>query len=76
VQKQFRLAEGKNLQFRTDFFNLFNNPQYGFQSISPFAPLTAGPAANVFTTTAGSFLQPQLGDGGGRVIRYLLKLTF
>jgi hypothetical protein len=76
VQKQFRLAEGTNLQFRTDFFNLFNNPQYGFQSISPFAPLTAGPAANVFTTTPGQFLQPQLGDGGGRVIRYLLKLTF
>jgi Carboxypeptidase regulatory-like domain/TonB dependent receptor/TonB-dependent Receptor Plug Domain len=76
VQKQFRLTEGTNLQFRTELFNIFNNPQYGTQSISPFAPTTAGPAANVFTTTAGQFLQPQFGDGGGRVIRYLLKLTF
>jgi hypothetical protein len=76
VQKQFRLTEGLNLQFRTQFFNVFNHPQYGFASISPFAPSTAGPSAAVFTTPAGQFLQPQLGDGGGRVIRYLLKLTF
>jgi hypothetical protein len=76
VQKQFRLTEGLNLQFRTQFFNVFNHPQYGLQSISPFAPSTAGPSADVFSTPAGQFLQPQLGDGGGRVIRYLLKLTF
>jgi hypothetical protein len=76
VQKQFRLTESMNLQFRTQFFNIFNHPQYGFQSISPFAPDTAGPSASVFNTTGGEFLQPQFGDGGGRVIRYLLKLTF
>jgi hypothetical protein len=74
--KQFALIEGKRLEFRTEFFNIFNHPQYGLQSISPFAPLPAGPAANVLTTGAGSFLQPQFGDGGGRVIRYLLKLSF
>jgi hypothetical protein len=76
VQKQFRLTEGINLQFRTQFFNIFNHPQYGLESISPFAPDTAGPSASVFNTTGGLFLQPQFGDGGGRVIRYLLKLTF
>jgi Carboxypeptidase regulatory-like domain/TonB dependent receptor/TonB-dependent Receptor Plug Domain len=76
VQKQFRLTEGTSLQFRTEFFNVFNHPQYGTASISPFSPATAGPSANVFTTPAGEFLKPQLGDGGGRVIRYLLRLTF
>ena len=76
VQKQFRFTEGLWLQFRTEFFNIFNHPQYGTQSVSPFAPLTAGPAASVFNTAGGQFLQPQFGDGGGRVIRYLLKLTF
>ena len=76
VQKQFRLTERANLQFRTEFFNLFNHPQYGSLSISPFAPATAGPSANVITTPSGQFLQPQFGDGGGRVIRYLMKLTF
>ncbi len=76
VQKEVRVREGLGLHFRTEFFNLFNHPQYGIPSISPFAPIAAGPAANVFTSAAGSFLQPQFGDGGGRVIRYLMKLTF
>jgi hypothetical protein len=76
VQKQFRLTEGTSLQFRTEFFNVFNHPQYGTFSISPFAPATAGPSASVFNTASGQFLQPQFGDGGGRVIRYLMKLTF
>ncbi len=76
VQKRIRLTETTSLQFRTEFFNVFNHPQYGTLSISPFAPATAGPSASVFNTAAGQFLQPQFGDGGGRVIRYLLKLTF
>ena len=76
VQKQFRLTERTALQFRTEFFNLFNHPQFGSLSVSPFAPATAGPSANVINTASGQFLQPQFGDGGGRVIRYLLKLTF
>jgi hypothetical protein len=74
--KQIALTEGKRLEFRTEFFNIFNHPQYGVRSISPFSPLPAGPSANVATSGAGSFLQPQFGDGGGRVIRYLLKLSF
>jgi hypothetical protein len=76
VQKEVRVKEGLGVQFRTEFFNIFNHTQYGTGSISPFSPAGAGPAANVFTSPAGQFLQPQFGDGGGRVIRYLLKLTF
>ena len=74
--KKFTVREGQTLEFRGDFSNIFNHPQYGVKSISPFAPLPAGPAATVTTTAAGQFLQPQFGDGGGRVIRYLLKLRF
>lgn len=76
VQKEVRVREGFGIQFRTEFFNLFNHPQYGTGSISPFSPNGTGPSATVFTTPDGRFLQPRLGDGGGRVIRYLLKLTF
>ena len=76
IRKRFRLTEGSALEFRTEFFNVFNHPQYGSLSISPFAPATAGPSANVTTSPAGRFLQPQFGDGGGRVVRYLMKLTF
>lgn len=76
VQKRFRVSEGVGLQFRTEFFNVFNHPQYGIGSISPFSPAGSGPTATVFTSPAGRFLQPQFGDGGGRVVRYLMKLTF
>ncbi|MEP7336603.1 MAG: carboxypeptidase regulatory-like domain-containing protein [Acidobacteriota bacterium] len=76
LQKNIRVREGLGLQFRTEFFNVFNHPQYGIGSISPFSPGNAGPSATVFTSPAGRFLQPQFGDGGGRVIRYLMKLTF
>jgi len=76
LQKQFRLREGSSLQFRTEFFNVFNHPQYGSESISPFSQPSSGPTATVHTSPGGRFLQPQFGDGGGRVIRYLLKLTF
>jgi hypothetical protein len=76
VQKEVRVREGLGVQFRTEFFNIFNHPQYGTGSVSPFSPAGSGPSANVFTSPAGQFLQQQFGDGGGRVIRYLLKLTF
>ena len=76
LQKRFRVTERLGLQFRAEMFNAFNHPNYGTASISPFSPATSGPAANVFTTPGGNFLQPQFGDGGGRVVRYLLKLTF
>jgi outer membrane receptor protein involved in Fe transport len=76
IRKQVVITEGTRLEFRTDFFNIFNHPQYGTQSVSPFSPLPAGPAASALTTPGGRFLQPQFGDGGGRVVRYLLKLSF
>ena len=76
VQKEVRVREGLRIHFRTEFFNIFNHPQYGSGSISPFSPNGAGPSANIFNSPAEQFLQPQFGDGGGRVIRYLLKLSF
>jgi hypothetical protein len=65
------------MEFRTEFYNLFNTPQYGTPSVSPFAPQTQGLIGNnVGTTPAGQFLAPQFVDGGGRMIRYQLKLIF
>jgi hypothetical protein len=81
--KRTRMTEGTTLEFRTEFYNIFNHPQIGQGSVSPFAP-TGNPTASNFiassvnTSTAGFFLVPNtsLADGGGRVIRYQLKLIF
>jgi hypothetical protein len=76
IIKRINLTETKKLEFRTEFYNIFNHPQYGQGSVSPFSPGNQGIAANVFTSAAGQFLQPQFADGGGRVIRYQLKFMF
>ncbi len=78
VLKRTRLTETTSLEFRTEFYNIFNHPQFGTASASPFANTSAatGPSANVFTSPAGRFLRPEFGDGGGRVIRYQLKFVF
>ena len=74
--KRVAITERIKIEFRTEFYNIFNHPQYGIGSVSPFSPAGAGPSATVATSPAGAFLNVQTGDGGGRVIRYQLKLTF
>ncbi|MGH9944671.1 MAG: hypothetical protein ACRD9R_20175, partial [Pyrinomonadaceae bacterium] len=83
ILKRTRLSESTAVEFRTEFFNIFNHPQYGVASVSPFAPVGNPGGANFIGTNttgsaAGVYLQPntRLSDGGGRVIRYQLKLIF
>jgi hypothetical protein len=76
LQKSIRLVEGWHLQMRGEFYNIFNHPQYGVPSVSPFSPGQQGIATIVTTSPAGRFLQPQFADGGGRVLRYQIKLMF
>lgn len=78
VMKKITVTENTRLEFRTEFFNIFNHPQYTQGSVSPFSPLGGAVPANVTTSLAGRFLNsntPQ-SDGGGRVIRYQLKFVF
>jgi len=76
AQKTVRLTERFGLQFRTEFYNIFNHPQYGTGSVSPFSPGGGTLLGNVISTPSGQFLNKYLLDNGGRVIRYQLKLTF
>ncbi len=76
IMKRVAITEGIKLELRTEFYNIFNHPQYGTRSESPFSPAGAGPSATVFTSPAGAFLKVENGDGGGRVIRYQLKFIF
>lgn len=75
-QKSFRITERFSTQFRAECYNLFNHPQRGLSSVSPFSPPNSSPAANVVNSPAGQFLNLGLLDGGGRVIRYQLKVVF
>jgi outer membrane receptor protein involved in Fe transport len=81
--KRTRIGESTALEFRTEFYNIFNHPNFGQSSVSPFSPPGNPSGANfVGSNTTGSatdvFLKPnsRLSDGGGRVIRYQLKFIF
>jgi hypothetical protein len=76
VFKSVKITEGKELEFRTEFYNVFNHPQYGFPSVSAFTPGGGTPASNVTGSAQGRFLQYQFLDGGGRTIRYNLTFRF
>ena len=76
ILKRVNVGEGKFFELRTEFYNVFNHPQYGTASVSPFSPGSTGVPANVFTSAGGQFLHPEFSDGGGRVIRYQLKFAF
>jgi hypothetical protein len=76
--KNIRISERFQLQFRAEFYNVFNTPQYGVVSASPFAVAqsTQTIPASVFNSQAGVFLKETVADGGGRVIRWQLRLRF
>jgi hypothetical protein len=78
IIKNIRLRETTSLQFRAEFFNFFNTPQYGKVSESPFAPSQnlQFVSASVFNSPPGQFLNETIPDGGGRVIRWQLRLRF
>jgi len=76
--KNIRLSERFQMQFRAEFYNIFNTPQYGTTSVSPFAPSQSLQtiAANVASSQPGLFMNATALDGGGRVIRWQLRLRF
>jgi Carboxypeptidase regulatory-like domain/TonB-dependent Receptor Plug Domain/TonB dependent receptor len=78
IQKRTRVNETTSLEFRTEFYNIFNHPQYTIGSVSPFSPTGGTIGSNLNTTVAGRFLNPNtaVSDGGGRVVRFQLKLLF
>jgi hypothetical protein len=68
VIKQFALPrEGMGLNFRAEFFNLFNHPQFGLPNTgsNPFADVSAANFGSVSSTV-----------NNPRVVQFGLKLTF
>lgn len=75
-QKDTAVNERVHIQLRGEFFNLFNRPQYGVTNGSAFAPGLGTLNANVQTALGTRFLNPVFQDGGGRVVRFQLKVLF
>ncbi len=78
ILKRTRISESTSIEFRTEFYNIFNHPQYTQGSVSPFSPLGGTVGSNAGVTVAGRFLNANTpsSDGGGRTVRYQLKLIF
>ena len=57
--KNFNFGEGLSLQFRTEFFNIFNRANFGDPDTSPFRSSTAGYLPGVTEDSGGT-----LGLGG------------
>ena len=65
LNKSFRVAEEKRLQFRAEFFNLFNRPNFNIPNLSPYrqvgSRLEVNPRAGQITSTRTSARQIQFG---------------
>ena len=80
VRRQFDLAEGIHLQFKAEFFNLFNHPNFADPRTSLTDPLfgVSGWMLNKGLGTAGinGGLNPVYQVGGPRSIQMVIKLAF
>ncbi len=72
VSKLTKIAERVSLQFRSEFFNIFNHPNFSLPIVE-FGSKTFGTLNQTPDVAAGN---PRLGDGGPRVIQFGLKLIF
>ena len=78
ILKRTNITETTRLEFRTEFYNIFNHPQFTQGSVSPFTPGGGSINSNAQTAPIGRFLNPDTPgtDGGGRSIRYQVKFIF
>jgi hypothetical protein len=71
VLKSTRINEHMNLQFRTEFFNILNHPNFALPNVTVNSSAFGG----IASTTDVANGNP-LGDGGPRLVQFGLKLVF
>lgn len=80
LRRQFNFGERANLQFRTEFFNIFNHPNFGDPDgsllSSTFGRSTAMLGRSLGTGGATGGFNPLYQIGGPRSIQFSLKLGF
>jgi hypothetical protein len=66
--KNFKVREGKSIQFRAEMFNIFNTPQFSNPGASLSAPNSFGKSLGTISTPAGF--------GTNRQIQFALRYSF
>ena len=74
LAKNTQIFERMNLQFRAEFFNLFNHPNFALPGW--FVNPGSGPTGLITQTPDQAQTNPGLGGGGPRVVQLGLKLVF
>jgi len=72
VGKRISLMERTSLQFRSEFFNIFNHPQYGLPQATFGVPGFGSIIQTVNTTTPVS----PVGSGTPREIQFSVRVRF
>jgi len=80
IQRQFQVTEKLRLNFRSEFFNIFNHPNFGFPNNNLTSPLF-GRSTQTLASSLGSGgpnggFNPLYQIGGPRSIQLALKLQF
>ncbi|MGH9913853.1 MAG: TonB-dependent receptor domain-containing protein, partial [Pyrinomonadaceae bacterium] len=73
LNKATKITERVSVQFRAEFFNLFNHVNFSLPNVDFSSPATFGSIGETPDVTAGN---PRLGEGGPRVIQFGLKFVF
>ena len=80
MQRQFQLTERVGLRFRSEFFNIFNHPNFGSPTNLLTSPLfgrsTQTLANSLGSGGANGGLNPLYQIGGSRSMQFALKLQF
>ncbi|MGH9900628.1 MAG: TonB-dependent receptor domain-containing protein, partial [Pyrinomonadaceae bacterium] len=82
LRRDFRFGEQKSLQFRTEFFNIFNHPNFGNYESRIGAPFFGqstqmlGRSLRQAGSSVGAGFNSQFQIGGPRSIQFALKFQF
>ncbi|HTC67583.1 MAG TPA: TonB-dependent receptor [Candidatus Acidoferrum sp.] len=74
ISKIFKMREKTAIQFRAEFFNIFNHPNFALPN--GFITPGSGPAGTLSATPDVAQGNPGLGGGGPRVIQLALRIQF